>query len=40
MEIIVINEREKFLSELVAVWEDSVRSSHEFLSNAEIEKNK
>lgn len=38
MEIIVINEREKFLSELVAVWEDSVWSSHEFLSNAEIEK--
>lgn len=38
MEIIVISERENFLSELIAVWEDSVRSSHEFLSNAEIEK--
>ena len=29
--------RDNFLPELLTVWEDSVRSSHEFLSEQDIE---
>ena len=30
---------EKLITELLNVWEDSVRATHNFLSNEEIEKN-
>ena len=39
MQIIEVNERtEKLLNDLLEVWEDSVKATHTFLSNEEIEK--